>query len=454
MRKLSNYLLLILICFIGIWSCDKNESTEADYDPNSPVVFSDFLPKTGAVRTRLFIEGKNFGKDISKIHVFVGDKELKVIGSDGNQIYCMVPKQVESGAVKVVIDRGNGVEHVFDEGFTYRATSTVGTLVGDVDELGNSSIIDGGFDAARFSNPMWVLFEPVSNNLFVVETALSVRKVDLNDESISTLITNGQASFKKIQTISLSFDNDTLFLTDDNGQTNNKNQVAIAYTLRSENYRRVHPYIYDYTSYACASHPTDNIMFFNTYIGGGILKAFTDPITKELASKELFKVGGTSNIKPNIFFHPSGEYAYFMIAQTIWKSKYNWETKELEFPIVFAGGSSGDVDAIGTTAKFGYIRQGVFVKNPAYAGQEDEYDFYLADINNHSIRKVTPTGEVSTYAGKGSPSSDGKKEGYIDGDLRLEARFNKPSGIAYDAERKIFYITEEVNRRIRTISVE
>src|SRR5690606_3440232 len=157
---------------------------------------------------------------------------------------------------------------------------------------------------------------------------------------------------------------------------------------------------------------------------------------------------------PNIFFHPSGEYAYFMIAQTIWKSKYNWETKELEFPIVFAGGSSGDVDAIGTTAKFGYIRQGVFVKNPAYAGQEDEYDFYLADINNHSIRKVTPTGEVSTYAGKGSPSSDGKKEGYIDGDLRLEARFNKPSGIAYDAERKIFYITEEVNRRIRTISVE
>lgn len=454
MRKLPNYLLLALLCLIGMWSCDKKESKPVDYDPNSPIVFSDFIPKTGAVRTRLFIEGKNFGRDISKIKVYIGDKELRVIGADDKQIYCMVPKQVESGALKVVIDRDGGIEHIFDDNFTYRATSTVGTLVGDVDELGNSSIIDGSFLDARFSNPMWVLFEPVSNSLFVVETALSVRKVDLNEETVATLITNGQASFKKIQTISLSFDNDTLFLTDDNGQTNNKNQVAIAYTLRNENYRRVHPYIYDYTSYACASHPLDNIMFFNTYIGGGILKAFTDPMTQEMVSKELFKVGGTSNIKPNIFFHPSGDYAYFMIAQTIWKSKYNWETKELEFPIVFAGGSSGDVDAIGTTARFGYIRQGVFVKNPEYAGQQDEYDFYLADIDNHSIRKLTPTGEVSTYAGKGSPSSDGKKSGYIDGDLRLEARFNKPSGIAYDDQNKIFYITEEVNKRIRTISVE
>ncbi len=115
---------------------------------------------------------------------------------------------------------------------------------------------------------------------------------------------------------------------------------------------------------------------------------------------------------------------------------------------------SGDVDAIGTSARFTWLYQGVFVKNPDYAGQEDEYDFYVCDINNHSVRKVTPTGEVSTFAGKGSPSSDGKKQGYIDGDLRKEARFDGPSGIAYDAKLKIFYITERNNKRIRTISIE
>lgn len=446
-------LILFAICIAG---CQKDESNPSEgYDPGKPIVFSDYQPKTGAVRTRIFIHGDNFGTDISKIKVYIEDRQLKVIGSDGKKIYCMVPRQVASGKVRVVIDGAESTEHVFEEEFTYQATSTVGTLVGDVDELGNSSIVNGSFEDARFTNPMWVLFEPESNSLFVVETERAVRKVDLNEEVVTTLITNGQASFKKMQTISLSFDNDTLFLVDDNGQ-NNRNQVAIAYTLRSENYRRVHPYIYDRTSYACASHPVDNIMFFNTYWGGGIQKAFYDPLTGELTSKELFKVGGNNNIKPNIFFHPTGNYAYFMIERVIWKSRYNWDTKELEFPVVFAGqyGQNGDIDAIGTSARFGYLRQGVFVKNADYAGQEDEYDFYVADINNHSIRKITPTGEVSTFAGKGSPSSDGVKYGYIDGDLLKEARFNKPSGIAFDEANKIFYITEEVNKRIRTITIE
>ena len=455
MKKLKNYALILLWFFALLYGCKKDESKNAGLDSNGIPVFEDFSPKEGHVRTSLFITGKNFGRDISKIEVFVGDKKLKVIGSDGKQIYCSIPRYLSSGKVKVIVNNGAGAEYTFDEEFKYIPTLSVGTMVGKVDELGNSAIVDGKFEDAGFGNPMWVLFEPKSNNLFVVETEKAVRKVDINERSVKTLITNGQASFKKIQTISLSFNNDSLFLVDDNGQSN-KTQVAIAYTLRSENYRRVHPYIYDRTSYACASHPVHNIMFFNTYWGGGIQKAFPDPESGSLTSKELFKVGGNNNIKPNIFFHPTGNYAYFMIGNCIWKSQYNWITQELEFPIMFAGqyNVAGDVDAIGTSARFGYLRQGVFVKNPNYVGQADEYDFYVCDINNHSIRVIAPTGEVNTFAGKGSPSTDGKKEGYIDGDLRKEARFNKPSGIAYDAERKIFYISEEVNRKIRTISIE
>jgi hypothetical protein len=37
------------------------------------------------------------------------------------------------------------------------------------------------------------------------------------------------------------------------------------------------------------------------------------------------------------------------------------------------------VDGIGTSARFNTPYQGVFVKNPEYAGQEDEYDFILCD---------------------------------------------------------------------------
>ena len=46
--------------------------------------------------------------------------------------------------------------------------------------------------------------------------------------------------------------------------------------------------------------------------------------------------------------------------------------------------------------------QGVFVKNPEYAGEEDEYDFYFTDDYNHCVRVLTPTGRVYTFAGRGN----------------------------------------------------
>lgn len=441
---------LVSLVLFALPSCKDKEEALA-YDPNKPSVFLDYAPKEGAVRTRLYIQGSNFGTDVSKIKVFIGDKELKVIGSNGTEIYCMIPRKTTSGDVKVII---NGVEHIFDEPFIYTSTITVGTLVGNVDELGKSSLVDGTFEEAGFDLPTWLLYEPNGNSLYVVERQRALRKIDLEERRVSTLITNGQASFRRMQTATFSPNNDTLFLVDDHGQ-NNTTKPAIAYTLQSENYRRVYPYVYARTSYSCASHPIDNIMFFNTHWGGGIQKAYIDPLTGDLTSKEIFKTS-SANVHPNIFFHPSGNFAYLMVGTVIWKSMYNWTTQELEPAVVFVGqyNSKGDVDAIGTSARFGSLNQGVFVKNDKYSGQDDEYDFYLADIDNHSIRTVSPTGEVSTFAGKGSPSSDGKKEGYIDGDLRKEARFNKPNGIAYDEKNNIFYISEEGNKRIRTIGVE
>lgn len=377
-----------------------------------------------------------------------------MIGANGTEIFCMVPRKITSGEVRVVIDGAQPIEHTFVDPFIYTSTITVGTLVGNVDELGRSSIVNGTFEEAGFDLPTWLLYEPQENALFVVERDRAVRKVELDERMVSTLITNGQAAFRRIQTGTFSPDNDTLFIVDDHGQNNNT-KPAVAYTLRSENYRRVYPYVYARTSYSCASHPVDNIMFFNTHWGGGIQKAYYDPLTNELTSKEIFRTS-TANVHPNIFFHPSGDFAYLMVGNVIWKTMYNWETQELEPAVVFVGqyNVKGDIDAIGTSARFGLLNQGVFVKNPSYAGQNDQYDFYVCDIDNHSVRTVSPTGEVSTFAGKGSPSSDGKKEGYIDGDLRREARFNRPTGIAYDEANQIFYISEEVNKRIRTIGIE
>src|SRR5690606_31278621 len=274
-QLLFNQTILFALGVCVLSSC-KEDKHSLEHDPNKSSVIHDYSPKEGAVRTRLYIRGENFGTDVSKIKVYIGERELKVIGANGTEIFCMVPRKTTSGDVRVVID---GNEHTFAEPFVYTSTITVGTLVGNVNELGQSSIVNGTFEEAGFDLPTWLLFEPGENSLFVVERDRAVRKVDLNERMVSTLITNGQAAFRRIQTATLSPDNDTLFIVDDHGQ-NNTTKPAIAYTLRSENYRRVYPYIYDRTSYSCASHPIDNIMFFNTHWGGGIQKAFINPLTK------------------------------------------------------------------------------------------------------------------------------------------------------------------------------
>jgi hypothetical protein len=69
---------------------------------------------------------------------------------------------------------------------------------------------------------------------------------------------------------------------------------------------------------------------------------------------------------------------------------------------------------------------------------------YVADINNHCIRKITPEGVVSTLAGS--------TQGYADG-TGAAAKFNYPSGVAVDSSGNI-YVSDSSNNRIRKKSPE
>jgi DNA-binding beta-propeller fold protein YncE len=72
-------------------------------------------------------------------------------------------------------------------------------------------------------------------------------------------------------------------------------------------------------------------------------------------------------------------------------------------------------------------------------------NIFIADWGNHSIRKVTPAGVVSTIAGKGSANP-----GYRDGAVG-SALFNQPQDIAIDVNGNLF-VADFRNDRIRRIS--
>lgn len=70
----------------------------------------------------------------------------------------------------------------------------------------------------------------------------------------------------------------------------------------------------------------------------------------------------------------------------------------------------------------------------------------FCDFENNRIRKVTPDGTVSTLFGNG-------KEECVDG-KGTSGSIKRPLGIAFDRERKLFYITDYFNKRIRVMTLD
>jgi len=101
----------------------------------------------------------------------------------------------------------------------------------------------------------------------------------------------------------------------------------------------------------------------------------------------------------------------------------------------FAGSTEGYTDGPGTSAQFSY---------PEQIGIDSNDNLYVTDYSlaNYVIRKISPSGTVSTLAGS--------TEGYVDGPA-LSAKFSNPRGICVDAKGNV-YVADLVNSVIRKIT--
>ena len=103
----------------------------------------------------------------------------------------------------------------------------------------------------------------------------------------------------------------------------------------------------------------------------------------------------------------------------------------------FAGsaGQGGSADGIGSAARF-FSPQGI--------AADAVGTLYIADTGNHTIRKITTAGIVSTLAG--SPGVSGNADG-----TSSIARFNLPNSLALDGAGAI-YVADGANNRVRKVS--
>jgi serine/threonine protein kinase/sugar lactone lactonase YvrE len=105
--------------------------------------------------------------------------------------------------------------------------------------------------------------------------------------------------------------------------------------------------------------------------------------------------------------------------------------------IVGAIGVAGSSDGIGSQARF---------SSPSAIAVDSAGYIYVADMGNNTIRKISPSGAVSTLAGMAGQA------GRMDGE-GANARFIAPSGIAVDHAGNV-YVAEFASDTIRKISPE
>lgn len=83
---------------------------------------------------------------------------------------------------------------------------------------------------------------------------------------------------------------------------------------------------------------------------------------------------------------------------------------------------------------------------PAGLALDENNNLYIADQFNHRVRKITSQGIISTVAGSGSAGYSG------DGDLALQAQLNTPHGVALDGAGNLF-IAEFNNHTVRKVDL-
>jgi hypothetical protein len=245
---------------------------------------------------------------------------------------------------------------------------------------------------AEFSYPVGVVVD-LANNLYVADQGFDlIRKISPLGE-VSTIAGTGAAGFGNANGTLAVFDGPTDLAIDSNDNL----------------------YVADIFNHRIRKITPDGLV--STFAGS--TRGFSDGTS--VAAKFNSPSGLTIDQAGNLYVCDSGNNRIRKI------------TPDGIVSTIAGSGNSSFVDGVGTSASF---------SNPADITFDNSGNLYVSDLLNHRIRKIAPSGMVTTVAGSISGFSDG---------IGTSAKFNRPRGLAID-EHDNLYVADEDNNRIRKIS--
>ena len=398
------------------------------------------MPDSGGIRTKFIVKGSNFGEDKSQVKVYFKDevgneREALVLGVKPDVIYAQVPKQAGGEShVRVEIAGKEAELSNAEKTFKYIVTSSVSTVVGKAKEGGNK---DGTLGETTFNTPRYVAVDN-DDNVFIFDSDGRTRLSSIEQNKTITLLDGMVID----QPLFIDKEKKQLFGPCDNANFGcflfdaNVSWVADKMGQLLANGGWMHSVVLD---------PVDSTFVIYRQNTGQLWTQPFDKNRRTLNPNKAKRIGTLYNVGSNglCAYNPVDKYVYCVLHSKSAVYRFKLTRDADGWPAL-----DGDIDeyipGAGAGFRDGDVQEAQF-NEPRGIAIDKEGNLYIADVNNHRIRKVdTKLNIVTTIAGSG--------KGYKDGDP-LEAQFDQPWGVYLD-KNEFLYIADQNNHCIRKLAIE
>ncbi|MEZ4850416.1 MAG: IPT/TIG domain-containing protein [Bacteroidia bacterium] len=380
------------------------------------------------------IHGNYFGTNPNAIVVkFNGKQATLASAPTETQLDVFVPARAGTGPVTVDVNGALATGPVF----TYTYTTVVYTFAGD----GTAGSDNGQGTAARFKVPTGIEFGSDGHFYIADRANHRIRKITQGGD-VSTFAGDVQgyedgqgtaAKFKAPGDIVMDANGDIIVVDEQNNRLRKIDAQGnvTSFSGNGQTYQYNNPS-------GIAIAPNGNLFVADTY-NNRILKVSPN------GTFTIFAGGGTvpgyaDGVGADAKFSSPTDVAVDSAGNVYVADRNNGMIRKITPNAVvttIAGNlTSGYEDGQGSAAKF---------KSPTSITMGPDGNIYVADLLNHRIRMVTPSGLVSTIAGSGF-------YGFINGSGE-QAEFKNPEDLVFDDEGNL-YIADSNNHSIRKISFE
>lgn len=440
--------LSLFIVISAFWGCDNKLAPMNQYQVTPPdlskrSVFESFSPDSGGIGTQLIIRGKNFGSDPEYVTVTVNNKIAPIVRMDDEMIYAIVPARADTGYVRLYIGKGDNVEeYASDSKFRYQFKRNVTTMVGQQGMKGRD---DGPYAASKLQRT-WFLLTDKDGTVFFIDEG---RGTDKNgalrrarNGEVETLVQCSTGPFQSPTALAFSPNQDTLYISNYcfTDETNTRTDFNILYVTREGGFVDVRGLSRGTKigTTGIAVHPKTGEVFFSNK-GDGYIWRYVGPGFEDY--EKLFQVNNATSVETRMMFNPEGTILYIVVCNRhcIYKVPYDAATRTFGIPSLFVGAwdESGYMNGSGATVRLNQPRQ------PAF---DEDGNMFVPEKSAHIIRKITPAGVASLYAGIPGQS------GFGDGLPEL-AKFNSPECVTVYPDNSV-YVADRENHVIRRVTVE